>query len=150
MAYNPDELFMALALEEARLAAAEGEVPVGAVLVKDGEIITRAHNRVEQTRDPTAHAEVLALRQGAAALNNRRLSGCTLYVTVEPCAMCAGAAVNARLGRIVFGAHEDKTGCCGSMLDLTDHMFLCSVEACGGVLAKECTALMGDCFSQMR
>lgn len=150
MAYNPDELFMALALEEARLAAAEGEVPVGAVLVKDGEIITRAHNRVEQTRDPTAHAEVLALRQGAEALNNRRLSGCTLYVTVEPCAMCAGAAVNARLGRIVFGAHEDKTGCCGSMLDLTDHMFLCSVEACGGVLAKECAALMGDCFSQMR
>ena len=150
MYFGGEEKWMVLALEEAALAAHEDEVPVGAVLVRNGQLIARAHNRVEQTGDPTAHAEMLALREGARLLGNGRLSDCTLYVTLEPCAMCAGAAVNARLGRVVFGAHEEQTGCCGSVLDLTDHMFLCSVESCGGMLEDRCASLLAAYFSQKR
>ena len=145
-----DEGFMEQALEEARLAALMDEVPVGAVLVCGGEIVARAHNRVEERRDPTAHAELIALREGAEALGRWRLTDCTLYVTVEPCAMCAGAAVNARLGRVIFGAHEEKTGCCGSVLDLTDAVFLHTTEVCGGVLEERCAALMADYFAKKR
>lgn len=142
--------YMRMALEEAESAAREDEVPVGAVLVKDGKILARAHNRVERTGDPTAHAEMLALREGARKLGTWRLSGCALYVTLEPCAMCAGAAVSARLSRLVFGAHEEKTGCCGSVLDLTDAMFLHAVECCGGVLEEESRAILAKYFAQKR
>lgn len=150
MGSSKEAAFMREALEEARRAALEDEVPVGAVLVKDGAIIACAHNRVEAMGDPTAHAEILALREGAKALGTWRLTGCALYVTLEPCAMCAGAAVSARLSRLIFGAHEEKTGCCGSVLDLTDAMFLHTVECCGGLLEAESAALLAAYFAKKR
>lgn len=141
---------MAIALEEAKLAFAAGEVPVGAVLVSEGEIIVRTHNRVEEWGDPTAHAEMLAIREGAQKIGTKRLSECTLYVTLEPCAMCSGAIVNARLKKTVFGAFEPRTGCCGSVFDLLDHAFLSSVPAVGGVMEEECAALPGRFFAEKR
>lgn len=141
---------MRLALAEARLAAAEGEVPVGAVLVRGDKVLAQAHNRVEQCADPTAHAELLCLRAAAAAEGGWRFSDCTLYVTLEPCAMCAGALVNARLGRVVFGAFEPRTGCCGSVFDLLDHAFLHTVPAVGGLLEEECAAVLQAFFAGKR
>ncbi len=143
------ERFMRAALEEAKLAASEGEVPVGAVLVKGGEIVARAHNEVERTRDATAHAELLCLRQGMELLGSR-LTGCTLFVTLEPCAMCAGACVNAKLGRLIYGAFDDAAGCCGTRMDLTDHCFLYSVETWGGVLEEECKEPLSSFFKELR
>lgn len=145
-----DADYMRLALAEARLAAAEGEVPVGAVLVRGDKVLAQAHNRVEQCADPTAHAELLCLRAAAAAEGGWRFSDCTLYVTLEPCAMCAGALVNARLGRVVFGAFEPRTGCCGSVFDLLDHAFLHTVPAVGGLLEEECTAVLQAFFAGKR
>ena len=141
--------YMRLALEEARLAFGEGEVPVGAVLVKHGEVIARAHNRVEQTGDATAHAELLCLREAMVRLGPR-LTDCTLYVTLEPCAMCAGACVNAKLMRLVCGAFDEVAGCCGSKMDLTDHCFLHSVETWSGILELECKQLLTDFFQALR
>src|SRR6185503_8295596 len=112
------ESFMREALALAAAAAAAGEVPVGAVVVKDGRVIGRGSNRPITTSDPTAHAEIVALREAAAAEKNYRLTGCELYVTLEPCAMCVGAMVHARLARVVFGARDPKTGACGSITDL--------------------------------
>lgn len=143
------EPYMRLALEEARLAFDAGEVPAGAVLVSGGEVIARAHNLVESSRDATAHAEILCLRAGMAKLG-QRLSGCTLFVTMEPCAMCAGACVNAKLGQLVFGAFDDVSGCCGSKMDLTDKCFLHSVEVWGGILEKECKSLLSSFFHALR
>ncbi len=143
------ERFMREAIVEAKLAASEGEVPVGAVLVKDGEVVARAHNKVEQTRDATAHAELLCLRQGMELLGSR-LTDCTLFVTLEPCAMCAGACVNAKLCRLVYGAFDDAAGCCGTKMDLTDHCFLHSVETWGGVLEEECKKLLSSFFRELR
>lgn len=143
------ERFMHAALEEANLAASKGEVPVGAVLVKDGEIVARAHNNVEQTHDATAHAELLCLRQGMELLG-ARLTDCTLFVTLEPCAMCAGACVNAKLGRLVYGAFDESAGCCGTRMDLTDHCFLHTVETWGGVLETECKKLLSSFFIELR
>lgn len=145
-----DADYMRLALAEACLAAAEGEVPVGAVLVRGDKVLAQAHNRVEQCVDPTAHAELLCLRAAAAAEGGWRFSDCTLYVTLEPCAMCAGALVNARLGRVVFGAFEPRTGCCGSVFDLLDHAFLHTVPAVGGLLEEECTAVLQAFFAGKR
>ena len=145
-----DADYMRLALAEARLAAAEGEVPVGAVLVRGDKVLAQAHNRVEQCADPTAHAELLCLRAAAAAEGGWRFSDCTLYVTLEPCAMCAGALVNARLGRVVFGAFEPRTGCCGSVFDLLDHAFLHTVPAVGGLLEEECAAVLQAFFAGKR
>ena len=143
------EQSMRLALEEATLAFDAGEVPVGAVLVCDGEIVARAHNRVERNHDATQHAELICLRE-AMALRGARLTDCTLYVTLEPCAMCAGACVNAKLGRLVYGAFDDIAGCCGSKLDLTDKCFLHSVETWGGILENECKALLSRFFQALR
>lgn len=109
---------MAQALDLAREAQAAGEVPVGAVVVKDGVVVGRGYNRPISSRDPSAHAEMIALRDAAARLGNYRLSGCDLFVTLEPCVMCAGAIMHARIGRLVFGAHDPKTGACGSVMDL--------------------------------
>jgi tRNA(adenine34) deaminase len=117
---SDDELHMRAAIDEARLAADAGDVPIGAIVVRDGEIVGRGRNRREADRDPTAHAEILALRQAAAALGRWRLSDCALYVTVEPCAMCAGAAILARIAVVVFAAPEPKTGVLVSTLDLFD------------------------------
>ena len=143
------ERYMRLALEEARLAFDEGEVPVGAVLVRNGEVIARAHNRVEQTGDATAHAELLCLREAMERLGPR-LTDCTLYVTLEPCSMCAGACVNAKLSRLVYGAFDEAAGCCGSKMDLTDHCFLHSVESWGGILEPDCKALLSNFFQALR
>ncbi|MEN6418363.1 MAG: tRNA adenosine(34) deaminase TadA [Clostridiaceae bacterium] len=143
------ERLMRIALEEAKLAASEGEVPVGAVLVKDGEVVARAHNKVEQTHDATAHAELLCLRQGMDLLGSR-LAECTLFVTLEPSAMCTGACVNAKLSRLVYGAFDKAAGCCGSKMDLTDHCFLHSVETWGGVLEEECKELLSSFFKELR
>ena len=143
------ERYMRLALEEATLAFDAGEVPVGAVLVCGNEIIARAHNRVEREHDATRHAELLCLQE-AMAQRGSRLTDCTLYVTMEPCAMCAGACVNAKLGRLVFGAFDEVAGCCGSKMDLTDHCFLHSVETWGGILEGECKALLTRFFQALR
>ena len=113
-----DEAFMKQALDLAREAQAAGEVPVGAVVVKDGTVVGRGYNRPISSHDPSAHAEMIALRDAAARLGNYRLTGCDLFVTLEPCVMCAGAILHARIGRLVFGARDPKTGACGSVIDL--------------------------------
>jgi tRNA(adenine34) deaminase len=142
---------MELALDEARAALAHGDVPVGAVVVVDGEIVARRHNEREATGDPTAHAEILALRDAATARRSWRLSDATLYVTLEPCAMCAGALVNARLGRLVFGAADLKAGACGSLYNLlADPRLNHEVPITVGVAASECAALLSELFAERR
>jgi len=145
------EKWMRLAMEEARQAAAEGEIPVGAVLVKDGQMIARAHNRRETDHDPTAHAELLCMREGARLLGNWRLRDCTLYVTLEPCPMCAGAMVMSQLGDCVYGAADERQGCCGSLYDLpADPALGSSTRWQAGTLAEECGQMMSDFFSRRR
>lgn len=148
---DDDEQYMRRALALARQAAAEGEVPVGAVLVRDGEIIGEGWNRPIGACDPTAHAEMVALRDAAARIGNYRLPGSTLYVTIEPCAMCAGAMVHARVARVVYGAMEPKAGVAASNLQLFDaphfnHRVCCA----GGVLQPECSALISEFFRARR
>ena len=143
--------FMRLALEEARKAAQEGEIPVGAVIVRDGQVIAAAHNRREADHDPTAHAELLCMRQAAAKLGDWRLRGCTLYVTLEPCPMCAGAMVMSQLGACVYGAADDKQGCCGSVYDLPgDPALAAQTKWQSGVLAEECGEMMRSFFAERR
>ncbi|TFZ04953.1 tRNA adenosine(34) deaminase TadA [Ramlibacter rhizophilus] len=146
-----DERFMALALEQARLALAAGEVPVGAVVVQGERVVGTGRNAPVGAQDPTAHAEVQALREAARALGNYRLDGCELYVTLEPCAMCSGAMLHARLARVVWGAADPKTGAGGSVLDLFAHERLNHhTQVAGGVLAPECAALLADFFKARR
>jgi len=146
-----DAGFMQSALELAAQAAVAGEVPVGAVVVKDGAIIGRGYNRPITTSDPTAHAEIIALREAAGALGNYRLTGCELYVTLEPCAMCVGAMVHARLARIVYGAADPKTGACGSIVDLPAlASFNHHGRFEGGVLADECSGVLKRFFAKRR
>jgi tRNA(adenine34) deaminase len=145
-----DEGFMREALALAQQAAAAGEVPVGAVVVKDGRIVARGYNRPISTADPTAHAEIVALRGAAAAEGNYRLPGCELYVTLEPCAMCVGAMVHARLARVVYGARDPKTGACGSVTDLTALPTNHQTRFEGGLLADECGALLKRFFAERR
>jgi tRNA(adenine34) deaminase len=150
-AEGPDLSFMREALGLASEAAAAGEVPVGAVVVKDGEIIGRGYNRPITTSDPTAHAEIVALREAARALGNYRLTGCELYVTLEPCAMCVGAMVHARLGRVVYGAADPKTGACGSIVDLPGlATFNHHGRFEGGILADECSGVLKRFFAERR
>ena len=142
---------MRQALREARRALQEQEVPVGAVIVHDGRVLARAHNRPIHLKDPTAHAEILALRRAAKKLGNYRLTGCNLYVTIEPCAMCAGAIVQARLGRVVFGATDPKAGAGGSALRVLNHPKLNhQVAVAKGVLAEECATILRDFFRRRR
>lgn len=146
-----DERFMADALALAQAAAAAGEVPVGAVVVRDGVVVGRGHNRPIGSADPTAHAEIVALREAAAAAGNYRLPDCTLYVTLEPCAMCVGAMLHARLQRVVFGAADPKTGACGSTVALASEAKLNHQTAFeGGVRADECGALLKAFFAARR
>ena len=146
-----DARFMRLALAEARAAAEIGEVPVGAVVVKDGHVIATGRNAPIDGHDPTAHAEIVALRAAAQALGNYRLEGCTLYVTLEPCAMCSGAMLHARLARVVFGATDPKTGAAGSVLNLFDHAQLNHQTVVqGGVLAEEGAQLLRGFFKERR
>jgi len=148
---SADAAFMRRALQEARKAETEGEVPVGAVIVLDQKIIARAHNRSVGLSDPSAHAEILALRRAAKKLGNYRLKGCDLYVTIEPCAMCAGAIVQARLRRVVCGTPDPKAGACGSALAVLNHPKMNhQVEVIFGVLAKECAEILREFFRQRR
>jgi tRNA(adenine34) deaminase len=143
--------FMRAALAEARAAAAAGEVPIGAVVVFNGEIIGRGQNRVLRDLDPTAHAEIVAMRAAAKVLNNYRLTGCELYVTLEPCAMCAGAMVHARLARLVYAASDPKAGAAGSVLEVLNHPRLNhQMAVTPGVLAEESAAMLRDFFRQRR
>lgn len=142
---------MALALEEALYASREGEVPVGAVLVNGGHIIARDHNRPISTHDPTAHAEILVLRAGAAQVGNYRLNGCALYVTIEPCPMCAGAILQSRVSRLVFGARDEKGGAITSLYRLLDDSRLNhQVEVTEGVLAEQCQEIIRVFFNERR
>ena len=146
-----DHQFMQHAFEQAQLAAAAGEVPVGAVLVRDGQIISKAFNKPISNHDPSAHAEMLALRQAAKAEQNYRLPGSTLYVTLEPCTMCSGAILHARVDRVVFGALDPKTGAAGSVLDVFSSKLInhqTSIE--GGVMGEECGQLLRSFFKERR
>ena len=146
-----DAHYMQLALELAQQAAAKSEVPVGAIIVKDGEIIGRGSNAPISTHDPTAHAEIIAMRQAAAHLGNYRLVDCALYVTLEPCAMCSGAVQHARLAKLVYGASDPKTGACGSVVDLMREPKLNHhTEVIGGVLAQECGETLSTFFKMRR
>lgn len=139
------------ALAEAAAAAAIGEVPVGAVVVCEGRIIGRGHNRCEIDHDPTAHAEMLALRAACAEIGDWRLEGCSLYVTLEPCPMCMGACLNARIARVVYGASEPKAGACGSVVDLRSPPgFNHRLEVCGGIGAEASAAMLKDFFRALR
>jgi tRNA(adenine34) deaminase len=147
----PDERVMRLALEEARSAAAGGDVPVGAVIVRGDEILAKAGNAREREQDPTAHAEILALRQASRAIGSWHLEGCALVVTLEPCAMCAGAVVLARLDRLVFGARDPKAGFAGSLGDLVrDGRLNHEVDVTVGVLAEECGEILRAFFAERR
>ena len=146
-----DEQYMQIALDEARIAAEEGEVPIGAVVVHDGEVIARAHNRRETDADPSAHAEFRAMLEAARALGRWRLTGCTVYVTVEPCLMCAGLMVNARINRCVYGAADPKGGAVGTLFDVSDDPRLNhSFRVTPGVCADECAQVMRDFFKARR
>lgn len=143
--------FMQIALDLAQQAATAGEVPVGAIVVKDGEIIGRGSNAPITTHDPTAHAEIRAMRDAAQRLGNYRLVDCTLYVTLEPCAMCTGAMQHARIAKLIYGANDPKTGACGSVVDLMAEPKLNHhTEIMGGVLAQECGDLLSRFFSARR
>jgi tRNA(adenine34) deaminase len=143
---------MRLAIAEAQTAEAAGEVPVGAVVLSPaGEVIGRGNNQVLRTKDPTAHAEIVALREAGRALGNYRLLDCTLVCTLEPCSMCAGAILHARIGRLVFAARDPKAGACGSVLSVMNHPTLNHrVEVTEGVLAEECSAMLSDFFRRRR
>lgn len=143
--------YMRIALAEAKLAAEEGEVPVGAVIVHRDEVIAKAHNTREQANDPTAHAEMLAIRMAAETLGTRRLEGCILYVTLEPCPMCAGAMIMAKLSACYFGANDERQGCVESVYALaSDPAFYHNVPCTGGLLEQEATALLKTFFQARR
>ncbi|MGB6335643.1 MAG: tRNA adenosine(34) deaminase TadA [Thermoanaerobaculia bacterium] len=146
-----DGTWMRQALEQAKRAASMGEIPVGAVIVRQGEVIGEGHNRRETDFDPLAHAELLAIREAARAVGDWRLVGCTMYVTLEPCAMCAGALVNSRVDRLVFCTRDPKAGFCGSLGNLvTDKRLNHRPEVTEGLLAEECARLLRDFFATLR
>ena len=146
-----DERYMRFALTEARKAAMQDEVPIGAVIVKEGKVIARAHNQKEKKNCALEHAEMIAMRKATKKIGNWWLEGCTLYVTLEPCAMCAGAVMNSRLDRVVYGAPDPRFGFLGSVADLpADYPVNHSFERTGGVLKEECAALLGDFFAAKR
>ncbi|ATW26415.1 tRNA adenosine(34) deaminase TadA [Candidatus Formimonas warabiya] len=146
-----DRIYMKEALMEAEKAYAKGEVPIGAVLVFGGKIIARAHNLKEERKDPTAHAEILAVKEAAASLHNWRLNGSSIYVTVEPCPMCAGALVQARVSTLIFGAWDSKAGAAGSLVNLTQFpQFNHRMEVYGGIMEDECKAIMQRFFEKRR
>lgn len=147
---NTDEQFMALALQEAQKAYALGEVPVGAVIVQKGNVISSGYNLRETGKKATAHAELIAIERACEALGGWRLPDCTLYVTLEPCPMCAGAIINARIDRVVFGAYDYKAGSCGSMVNLFEIDYNHKPELKAGVLQEECVGLLRQFFKTLR
>ncbi|MBU1087854.1 MAG: tRNA adenosine(34) deaminase TadA [Candidatus Omnitrophica bacterium] len=148
---NPHEFYMAAAIKQAQQAAADDEVPVGTVIVHKGSIIARAHNQIERLKDPTAHAEMIAITQAANFLDNKWLSECSIYVTIEPCSMCAGALVLSRIKEIIYGADDPKTGACGSVINIANNSKLnhC-INVTNSVLANECGYLLSEFFKQKR
>jgi tRNA(adenine34) deaminase len=146
-----DERYMRMAIDAALVAEENGDVPIGTVIVHENRVIGRAYNQREQLQDPTAHAEIIALTQAAAALGLWRLHGCTIYVTLEPCPMCAGALVLARLDRLIYGCPDPKTGACGSLYDIVrDGRLNHRLDVTAGVLADDCATLLQDFFRQRR
>jgi tRNA(adenine34) deaminase len=151
LAGNSDRQFMRLALDAARIAEENGDVPIGAVIVYQDRIIARAYNQREQLQDPTAHAEIIALTQAAEFVGSWRLEGCTMYVTLEPCCMCAGALVLARMDRLVYGCDDPKAGACKSLYNIVqDDRLNHRIEVTAGVLAQECSAILQDFFLRRR
>ncbi|MHC4069309.1 MAG: tRNA adenosine(34) deaminase TadA [Planctomycetota bacterium] len=146
-----DERYMGVAIESAKIAEDNGDVPIGAVIVHNGSIIGRAWNQRQQLNDPTAHAEIIALTQAAVALESWRLNGCTIYVTLEPCAMCAGALVLARIDRLVYGSSDPKAGACGSLYNIVqDERLNHRLEVTAGVLATDCSKQLQEFFAKRR
>lgn len=146
-----DERWMEYALKEAEQAYKRKEVPIGAVIIQNNRIIGKGYNQIETLQDPTAHAEVIAITASAAQLSTRRLENCTMYVTLEPCPMCAGAIVLARIPRLVFGAYDPKAGACGTLYNITqDSRLNHQVELVGGVLRERCGSLLKDFFTKVR
>jgi len=151
LAGNPDERFMRTAIDTARIAEDNGDVPIGEVIVHENNIIAKAYNQREQLQDPTAHAEIIALTQAAAALQNWHLNGCTIYVTLEPCPMCAGALVLGRLDRLVYGCDDPKTGACKSLYNIvTDGRLNHRLEVTSGVLQEQCREQLQEFFAKRR
>lgn len=144
------EKFMKAAIEEAEIAALNGDVPVGAVIVKDGEILAKAHNRREVDKNALSHAEVCAISRANELLGSWHLDGCELYVNLEPCPMCAGAIINSRIKRVVYGACDARAGACGSLINLNHYPFNHKFEVVGGVLEQECSKLLSDFFKDRR
>lgn len=148
---NNDVEYIKQAIIEAEKAREKDEIPIGAVVVFNDEIIGRGHNLRESLGDPTLHAEMIAIRQAASVMGNWRLIGCTIYVTLEPCAMCAGAIINGRLDRVCFGAYDPKAGCCGTLYDLTgEKKFNHHPEVEGGIMERECATMLTDFFKKKR
>ena len=146
-----DEKFIRVAIEAAKIAQDNGDVPIGAVIIHQDQIIGKAYNQREQLKDPTAHAEIIALTQAAAFRQSWRLDGCTMYVTLEPCPMCAGALVLSRMDRLVYGCHDPKAGACGSLYNIVqDERLNHRLQVTAGVLADECRKLLQDFFAQRR
>ncbi len=151
MTDEKDERFMRVAIEQAEIAAENGDVPIGAVIVYKKQIIAKAYNQRQQLNDPTAHAEIIALTQAAAFVQNWRLNGCAMYVTLEPCPMCAGALVLARLDRLVYGCNDPKSGACGSIYNIVaDERLNHRLQVTAGVLAEECGAQLQSFFQKRR
>ncbi|KPL21226.1 MAG: hypothetical protein AMJ75_10380 [Phycisphaerae bacterium SM1_79] len=151
LADKQDERYMQMAIEQARVAEENGDVPIGAVIVCENRIIGKAYNQREQLQDPTAHAEIIALTQAAAALENWHLNGCTIYVTLEPCPMCAGALVLSRMERLVYGCDDPKAGACKSLYNIVqDERLNHRLEVTSGVLAEQCGQLLQEFFAQRR
>ena len=148
---NINEIFMNKALKEAQKAYLKDEVPVGAVIVKDGKVIARAHNIKEIKQDTTKHAEIIAIQKASKKTKTWRLTGCTMYVTLEPCPMCAGAIIQSRMDKVVIGTKDEKTGACGSVLNiLEDYKFNHSVKVDKGIMEKECKEILQNFFKQLR
>ena len=149
---NPDDVrFMRMALRQAQIAFDMKEIPIGCVVVKDGVVIGKGYNQVEQLKDATAHAEIIAIGTAASTLDNWRLDGCTLYVTLEPCPMCAGAILNSRVSRVVYGSPDSRFGGCGTTIDvITGNALKREVQVTGGILADECLGMLKAFFQQMR
>jgi len=147
----PHEQYMRIAIDQAKIAEENGDVPIGAVIVYKDQIIGKAYNQREQLQDPTAHAEIIALTQAAAALENWHLNGCTMYVTLEPCPMCAGALVLARIDRLVYGCDDPKTGACGTLYNIVeDERLNHRLKVTAGILKNECRAQLQSFFEQRR
>jgi len=147
---NEDEKWMRLCIEEARAAGDAGEIPIGAIVVRDGEIVARAHNLCESLKDATAHAELLAISEACRATGGWRLSDCTMYVSLEPCPMCAGAAVHARIPRVVYGAKNPRMGACESLIRISKYPLEAPLECTGGVLEEQTLSLLSEFFSKKR